>query len=486
MSTPSSVPAVRFVSYNIGCSELDASGVNRFSYNKTLSNIRQLNPQVLAIQDCSQGAFDHLQQDLQGFTGLYQEHPHSPSESGVALFYHNGTIRGHDSLAEEEMEKASDGTAINRSAMSAILTTRDCHYLHVVNCDLFEDGSKSAIEKEHADAVKEFAAKQASKAGQLYGSFTVVCGGINHDQDHEVFKVFIDSLFRSDGNRSPSEPAQKRRSDFILRRSNTPDLQFLSKQVDAKGMHADAGQHQPVVTDFVACHHINGHYRTSIGPDLMQSPAVQRSIHTCTDRDEESGVDDITALQKLYGNESDVHATNRKVLADVIDHALRSPTYRWAESQLKKIMMDLASKRSNLEQSIALAEAAWGVIHVGKAGFGSRESADEWERDHLSHIKKRLANAIEYKLQYYNTTCLGRIMKFFLKLFCMWNGGETRSIRAAEDFLLKWDSNQPIVKITNPMAPNCGKYKQRRDFPNRQIDWSNFYNYTPIHPREIV
>lgn len=102
--------------------------------------------------------------------------------------------------------------------------------------------------------------------------------------------------------------------------------------------------------------------------------------------------------------------------------------------------------------------------------------------DRISEVKMKIAVAIVYKQIYYETTWLGKVTKFILKLFCLWNGGYTSAIVQAEDFLLFWDSRLPVAKLS-------GEYLTRYFFPlvpvywvQENLDMSKFYNYNPSRP----
>ncbi|NGX49353.1 MAG: hypothetical protein K940chlam5_00951 [Candidatus Anoxychlamydiales bacterium] len=84
------------------------------------------------------------------------------------------------------------------------------------------------------------------------------------------------------------------------------------------------------------------------------------------------------------------------------------------------------------------------------------------------------------KKEYYENHWVGKITRFILKFFNMWNNGFTTSIMKAEDFLLFWDSRVPVFKTAK------GNYATRLFFVFTSVRWvrdnldmSNFYNYTP-------
>lgn len=152
--------------------------------------------------------------------------------------------------------------------------------------------------------------------------------------------------------------------------------------------------------------------------------------------------------------------------------------------------IDKFSKGASLDRLTRLAEKARFVVNFGNPFPISNHQTYQWEMDHLSDIKQRLHQAINQKLNYYEKDTIGKIKKIILKLFGRWNGGATKSIERAEDFLLFWDSNQPLYKITHPESSSYGKYGIRQDFPGpshkKHANFDHFFNYTPIRPRVIA
>jgi|GEM_PF-4360314 len=107
--------------------------------------------------------------------------------------------------------------------------------------------------------------------------------------------------------------------------------------------------------------------------------------------------------------------------------------------------------------------------------------ARQWELVVISAVKRQVANAIEKKKAYYENHLLGKITKCVLKLFAMWNNGNTAAIQTAKNFLLFWDTRAPLVLIDKG-------YTERMFFPftsvswvNKNLDTKNFFNYTPEH-----
>jgi len=148
----------------------------------------------------------------------------------------------------------------------------------------------------------------------------------------------------------------------------------------------------------------------------------------------------------------------------------------------------LYAKGANLSHLTKLATTCRNVIQIcnpvgcSKDLFPSERSSKsvvEWELQHLSKVKERLAKAIELKRNYYQHTIIGVIKQLFLRLFGLWNNGDTPSVMEAEDFLIFWDSKAPLFKGKD------GKYFPRQDFPHpKDVDTSHFFNYTPRQPRK--
>lgn len=149
----------------------------------------------------------------------------------------------------------------------------------------------------------------------------------------------------------------------------------------------------------------------------------------------------------------------------------------------------------NLDLIVSLAEKAEYVLaeanpiwDTGDNRWGDRlqwQDAYQWHLDRLSHVKERLAQAIVHKKEYYENTWMGRITRFFLKLFCLWNNGNTAPIRRAEDFLLRYDSRYPVMKFE-------GEHKSVFFWPLKSHEWvqqnlnvQNFYNYDVPHAIEV-
>ncbi|HEX2582969.1 MAG TPA: hypothetical protein VHL30_02515, partial [Chlamydiales bacterium] len=106
--------------------------------------------------------------------------------------------------------------------------------------------------------------------------------------------------------------------------------------------------------------------------------------------------------------------------------------------------------------------------------------ARQWEIDRLSEVKQRLALAIVHKREYYENHWFGIITKIFLKLFCLWNNGNTSSIVAAEDFLLRYDLRYPVVKIFgNYVEPSFFTPMVDLDWYRHNLNIETFFNYNP-------
>lgn len=123
------------------------------------------------------------------------------------------------------------------------------------------------------------------------------------------------------------------------------------------------------------------------------------------------------------------------------------------------------------------------ICNTWDGSSGDKERAIEarqWELDRLSDMKARLAQAIEYKKNYYQNHWFGKITQIFLEIFGLWNNGNTATIQRAEDNLLATDARNKLIKID-------GKYELCHFFfPLISTDWvrktlytDNFYNYNP-------
>ena len=147
----------------------------------------------------------------------------------------------------------------------------------------------------------------------------------------------------------------------------------------------------------------------------------------------------------------------------------------------------------NIEKLAQLAEKAYAVIRKTNPILdeGSPQAdvirGRQWELNQLSDIKQRLANAIVQKRAYYDNHVLGMITKFFLKCIGKWNDGNTSSIVAAEDFLLKWDTRLPVSKNAS------GFYETRLFLPLTSAAWirqnlntDQFFNYNPMRTTPLV
>ncbi|HEX2582968.1 MAG TPA: hypothetical protein VHL30_02510 [Chlamydiales bacterium] len=129
----------------------------------------------------------------------------------------------------------------------------------------------------------------------------------------------------------------------------------------------------------------------------------------------------------------------------------------------------------------------WGQTWNNQADL---KPARQWEIDQLAEVKKRLIKAVVYKREYYENHWFGVITKIFLKLFCLWNNGDTAAIVAAEDFLVRWNFPEPQIK-------HDGEYETTIQFtPENEenqapvpgsvgfyefldLDWTDFPNYIP-------
>jgi hypothetical protein len=88
---------------------------------------------------------------------------------------------------------------------------------------------------------------------------------------------------------------------------------------------------------------------------------------------------------------------------------------------------------------------------------------------------------------FYQNTLLGKITKFFLECFGMWNDGNTTAIVSAEDFLIKYDSRFPLTKDSK--GNYCHKFfffLTCATWVRNNLDVSRFYNYNLTRTIRLV
>lgn len=149
----------------------------------------------------------------------------------------------------------------------------------------------------------------------------------------------------------------------------------------------------------------------------------------------------------------------------------------------------------SLENLTSLAEKAYEVVKKSNPILqeGSPQDAvipgRQWELTNLSVIKERLASAIPMKRSYYENHWFGKITRWFLDFFGLWNNGDTPAIIKAEDFLLRHDTRLPVYKDSD------GNYRKvffffalsaDAEWVRTRLDTSRFYNYNPRRPIPLV
>jgi hypothetical protein len=149
----------------------------------------------------------------------------------------------------------------------------------------------------------------------------------------------------------------------------------------------------------------------------------------------------------------------------------------------------------SLENLTSLAEKAYEVVKklnpILQAGSPQEAviPGRQWELNHLSEIKEKLANAITMKHSYYENHWFGKITRWFLDFFWLWNNGDTPAIIKAEDFLLRHDTRLPVYKDAD------GNYQKvffffalsaDAEWVRTRLDTSRFYNYNPLRPIPLV
>lgn len=147
-----------------------------------------------------------------------------------------------------------------------------------------------------------------------------------------------------------------------------------------------------------------------------------------------------------------------------------------------------ASKTRDLNKLIVLAGHAFAIVQKTNPFPEAQEIPKrQWDLNQLSDIKKQVAEAIDRKRAYYESTICGRIAKCFLRLFGKWNSGDTKELLKAEDFLIAFDSRMPLVKNGD------GTYSIKSFFPTRDASWmrshlntQSFYNYNPRRAVPVV
>jgi len=163
----------------------------------------------------------------------------------------------------------------------------------------------------------------------------------------------------------------------------------------------------------------------------------------------------------------------------------------WAQRKYNKFFeftdenhINRYARGGSLTELADLASGARNVIDLCKCDLRGLDSGNQaqWELNRLSEIKERLSKAVALKKSYYTNNIFGIITQYVLKLFCMWNNGNTADVIKAEDFLLFWDSRRPVSK-----GSYSRKYHKRQDFsPSRiNLDTSRYYNYNPSRLIEL-
>lgn len=150
-------------------------------------------------------------------------------------------------------------------------------------------------------------------------------------------------------------------------------------------------------------------------------------------------------------------------------------------------------KGGNLEKLAYAAENAYSAVCKGNpfTQAGSVPNAAmtgmQWELNCISDIKRRLAQAIEYKHAYYERTVIGTITRLILKCLGLWNEGNTAAIIKAEKFLIRYDSRMPLLQMKH------GYYAPCLFFPlvsaawvRANLDMINFFNYNPQRAISVV
>lgn len=187
----------------------------------------------------------------------------------------------------------------------------------------------------------------------------------------------------------------------------------------------------------------------------------------------------------LAGLTTDARARYHQFLIDLTDAAKANYNQFFAQTEPKEI--EQYARGAYLAELAELATRARSVIHIARLQVYPNDipAQDQWQLDQLSEVKKRLAQAIQLKRNYYEEHWFGIITKFFLKLIGQWNGGDTAAIVKAEDFLLFWDSRKPVMKISNYNNVAFGKYSVRGDFQTAHLNTSQFFNYNPCRAIEL-
>ena len=141
---------------------------------------------------------------------------------------------------------------------------------------------------------------------------------------------------------------------------------------------------------------------------------------------------------------------------------------------------EIYANGASLEYLTELAHSVRGILTRCRSKVSlDGQTANQWELNHLSEVKQRLANAIEMKRGYYENHLFGIISKYVLIVLGRWNNGDTPAIVTAEDFLLYWDSRRPVRKISHPNNPAFGKYSLRPEFRIVTYDTTRYFNYNP-------
>lgn len=212
----------------------------RTRWQQFLMNIGQVQPDILAVQECAPGIFEGLKQRL-GKDGVYADHWEGNAEQGmqkkgegVAILYNPARYQ-RLGVKSPVFRSEHQGRFLDRAHVWTDLLDRTTgKIIRVASVHLFGGAQREIGEQQVAEIRHQLSTERARNQNYEV-DVNLLCGDFNgshlpveynmNQPDFRVTSCFQEYMF--DGSNIPTEPSTGRRIDYVFVKAGSSEIQGL-------------------------------------------------------------------------------------------------------------------------------------------------------------------------------------------------------------------------------------------------------------------